>query len=298
MEPEAIIKPCRVIPLLILKLTMAVANIPWQTSLPTRSRTHPMWTSKQSGQNSKHLERFDPHELYRRLEKYKEEQARAHERRKAKVVNHKTPQEYQHVPQYAAADFVNTASRDWLENQTVHPLARHVSQSLRNNKSHHLKDGYTSHYVEQQDLASQKVKATADRNQFQRTQILQNAAESDENRGIFRPPQRDFESLFVLKKQRGKIADGIGPPGVAELDLIDEEPDHPVVSKSQLNYRPDDRHDWAQRDECAGHERHGFRNHILPVLRKTHIFGDSKGQSVDRPVRQKRLSLRFLSFSG
>ncbi|MCJ1476550.1 hypothetical protein MMC13_005216 [Lambiella insularis] len=287
----------------IALMNEGMANMIFQSSLPvlpSRSQTHPMWTAKQSSHKSKHPEPFDPQELYRRLEKHKEEQVRAHERRKAGAEKHKAPKEYRHVPQYAAADFVNTASVNWLESQTAHPLARHISRSKRIADPQPPKDGHVSRFVEQQDLASQKVQAIADRNQFQRTQVLQIAAEADDSRDLFRRPQRDFESFFASKSFKEKAVDDISSPAPAELDLMNEELDRLAVHKRQLIYQPDDRHDWAQRDECAGHEQRSLRDRILPILRKTRLLGDNKEQRVDLSARQKRFSLRksgFLSFS-
>ena len=259
-----------------------------------------MWSTKKAGQSSSHGEPFDPFELYRRLEKISNEQARAHNRRIAKAGKHETPQEYRHVPQYAAADFVNTASRKCYENETVHPLARLIGRAPKPVEPQLRADGLMSHYVEKQDRESQRMKAAADRNQFQRTQILQTAAEDDESRNIYKPPQRDFESIFTSKESKERIGDGIKSPLVADLDIIDEDTDCAVISRRPITYQPDDRHDWAQRDEATTHERRSFRDHILPVLRKTHLIGTSKHQQADDPTREKRLSQRksgFLSFS-
>ncbi|MCJ1381582.1 hypothetical protein MMC17_004693 [Xylographa soralifera] len=274
--------------------------LPCKTSIPARSRTHPMWSAKIPRQSSNHGEPFDPFELYRRLEKISNEQARAQERRLAKAEKHKTPQEYRHVPRYAAADFVNTASRDCYENQNVHPLARLIGRVSKPAESQLPTDGLMSHYVQKQDWDLQRMKAAADRNQFQRTQILQTAAESDESRDIYKPPQRDFESLFSSKQAGESFADGIKSPLVADLDMVDEGTNIHIVPKQPIIYQPDDRHDWTQRDETAAPTRRSFRDHILPVLRKTHFIGASKNQQTDDCIREKRLSQRrsgFLSVS-
>ncbi|MCJ1403394.1 hypothetical protein MMC11_006617 [Xylographa trunciseda] len=268
------------------------------TSIPTRSRTYPMWSAKKPRQTSKQGEPFDPFELYRRLEKISNDQARAHDRRLAKAEKHKIPQEYRHVPRYAAADFVNTASRNCYENPNVHPLARLVGRASKPAQSQLPTDGLMSHYVDKQDRELQKMKAAADRNQFQRTQILQTAAETDESRDIYKPPQRDFQSLFSSKQGRETPGDGIKSPFTADLDVVDEGIDVSVMPERPIVYQPDDRHDWAQRDETT--ERRSFRDHILPVLRKTHLIGTSKNQQADDSAREKRLSRRktsFLSFS-
>ncbi|MCJ1392427.1 hypothetical protein MMC18_005294 [Xylographa bjoerkii] len=274
--------------------------LPCKTVIPARSRTHPMWSAKKPSQSSKHGEPFDPFELYRRLEKISNDQARAHERLLAKAEKHKTPQEYRHVPRYAAADFVNTASRNCYENQNVHPLARLIGRAAKPAESQLPTDGLMSHYVEKQDWDLRRMKATAERNQFQRTQILQTAAELDESRDIYKPPQRDFESPFSSKQAREHSGDGIKSPLVADLDIVDEGADVPIVPKRLIVYQPDDRHDWAQRDQTLASERRSFKDHILPVLRKTHLIGASKNQQVDDSTREKRLSQQksgFLSFS-
>ncbi|MCJ1433149.1 hypothetical protein MMC27_002508 [Xylographa pallens] len=274
--------------------------LPCKTSVPARSRTHPMWSAKNPCQNSNHGEPFDPFELYRRLEKISNEQARAQERRLAKAEKRKTPQEYRHVPQYAAADFVNTASRNCYDIQDVHPLARLVGRASKPAESLLPTDGLMSHYVEKQDWDLQRMKAAAERNQFQRTQILQTAAESDESRDIYKPPQRDFESLFTSKQAGESFGEGIKSPLVTDLDMVNESTNIPIAPKRPIIYRPDDRHDWAQRDETAAPARRSFRDHILPVLRKTHFIGASKDQHADDSTQEKKSSQRrsgFLSFS-
>lgn len=259
-----------------------------------------MWAAKKPRQSSKHGEPFDPFELYRRLEKISNEQARAHERLLAKAEKHKTPQEYRHVPRYAAADFVNTASRNCYESQNMHPLARLIGRGSKPAESQLPTDGLMSHYVEKQDWDLQRMKATAERNQFQRTRILQTAAETDESREIYKPPQRDFESLFSSKQARECIGDGIKSPLVADLDMVEEGTDVSTVPKKPVVYQPDDRHDWAQRDETPASKSRSFRDHVLPVLRKTRLITNSKNQQADDSVQEKRLSQRksgFLSFS-
>ena len=258
-----------------------------------------MWSAKKPCQSSNQREHFDPFELYRRLEKISNEQARAHERRLAKAEKHKIPQEYRHVPRYAAADFVNTASRNCYDNQNLHPLARLVGRVSKHAESQLPTDGLMSHYVEKQDWDLQRMKAAAERNQFQRTQILQTAAENDESRDIYKPPQRDFKSLFSSKQKQENFGDGIKSPLVADLDVVDEGTSIPIVPKRPIIYQPDDRHDWAQRDETAAPVRRSFRDHILPVLRKTHLIGGSKNQADDsiREERQSQPRSGFLPFS-
>ncbi|MCJ1280762.1 hypothetical protein MMC26_000079 [Xylographa opegraphella] len=257
-----------------------------------------MWSAKKPCQGANHAEPFDPFELYRRLEKISNEQARAHERRLAKAEKHKTPHEYRHVPRYAAADFVNTASRNCYENQNVHPLARLVGRVSKPAESQLPTDGPMSHYVEQQDRNLQKMKTAAERNQFQRSQILQTAAESDESRDIYKPPQRDFESFFTSKQTREGFGDGIKSPLAADLETAEDGTNIPIVPRPII-YKPDDRHDWAQRDEIEAPSRRGFRDHILPVLRKTHLIGSSKNQTDDSIRERRQLQRRsgMLSFS-
>ena len=258
-----------------------------------------MWSAKKPTQSSGHGEPFDPFELYRRLEKISNDQARAHERRLAKAEKHKAPQEYRHIPRFAAADFVNTASRNCYENQNVHPLARLVGRVPKHAESRLPTDGLMSHFVEKQDWDLQRMKAAAERNQFQRTQILQTAAESDETRNIFKPPQRDFESLFSSKQTSESFRDGIKSPLVTDSDAVNESTSIPIVPKQPIIYKPDDRHDWAQGDESTTPTRRTFRDHILPALRKTHLMGGSKNHSHVSTAEKGQLQRRsgFLSFS-
>ena len=108
--------------------------------MPARSHTLPVWT-KGPNRNPKQPEPFDPHELYRRLEKYQQSLARTEERRKAKAakaVKQKPPQateKYRHVPQNAASQFVKTTAPEFVDaHQHFHPPSRLMLRSHRFSK--------------------------------------------------------------------------------------------------------------------------------------------------------------------
>ncbi|MCJ1408021.1 hypothetical protein MMC19_002094 [Ptychographa xylographoides] len=254
-----------------------------------------MRSSEKPGNKPKHGEPFDPDDLYRRLERYKESQARAHERRKAKAEKNKPPEQYHHTPQFAAADMLSTASPEWIENQHIHPLSR---LRIRQQKAVDPVDPKVmpiTQQVEQQDSAHQKMMAVAERNQFQRTRMMETAAEVDEDRDIRKPLQRRFEPISSHTNTRSKAGDGNKTPGFSDPESMDEGTGTPMISKRQVVFNPDDRHDWAQRDACAEPERRSF----MTMLRKTHLLGGNKGQQSETSLQEKRKSRRkssFLSF--
>ena len=247
--------------------------------------------------NARRPEPFDPHDLYRRLEKYQRELARAQESRKesrkAKAEKPMSPQQYRHVPQYAAADFVNTASPDRLEKQEIHPLSCAAMRMSKTQGTQPSKDAFISHYVEKQDLALQQMMTRADRNQFTRTPGLEAAAQADDERNLYKPPQRDFEPLVSSKEVRDKLGSkliyGALSPALEPVDEVAE----CYVAPRARPYRPEDRCDWAQRDDNVQPARRRFKYHILfPSLRKTQIPAGTKEPQLDTTAQDKKMLRR------
>ncbi|MCJ1251106.1 hypothetical protein MMC30_008337 [Trapelia coarctata] len=122
--------------------------VPVKFSMPARSNTHPVW-AKDPSRKPKHPEPFDPHELYRRLEKYQQSLVRTEERRKAKAAKTEkqkpppTPEKYRHVPKNAASQFVNTASPEFVDaHQRFHPLSRLMLRAPRPSEPQTLKTDF------------------------------------------------------------------------------------------------------------------------------------------------------------
>lgn len=199
--------------------TQPIAKDPYQFSMPARSNSHPVWT-KDPRKNPKQPEPFDPHDLYRRLEKHQKSLARAEERRKvkpakaAKAEKQKpppAPEKYRHVPKYAASQFVNTASPEFVDaHQHFHPLSRLMLRSPRLSEPQSPKTGFMT--------------------------------------------PRDLE-LGVPKKQREKL--GIATVDLSSIDEVKE--GSLAAEREAIAKHPNDkRNDWAQRDERLDSERRFF----------------------------------------
>lgn len=186
-------------------------------------------------------EPFDPEELYRRLERYSESEKRARERRRARAAE-KATGVYHHVPKFAASDFVKTATPELHDPHSVHPLSRPMVKGLKHGETHRKisssppKEAQFRQIIEERDLALQKMMAVADRNQFQQTKAMKEAAQIDKERSS-KLIQRDFETSFLSKKPSHKSeTDGI----VAGTDP--ERLVHHIENS-------DDRPDWEQCDQ-------------------------------------------------
>ena len=255
---------------------------------------------KDPGKSSRRPEHFDPDDLYRRLEKYQRELARAQEprkgSRKAKAEKPTSPQQYRHVPQFAAADFVNTASPECLEKQEIHPLSSAAIRSSKPRGARSSRDAPMSHYVEKQDLALQQMMARADRNQFTRSPGMEAVAERDNERNLYKPPQRDFEPLMSPQETRdkpgSKLIHGAQSPALEPLDEIAEE----YIAPMTRPLRPEDRCDWSQTDENVQPTRRRFKHHIFPSLRKTQVQVETKEPQLDASAQGKKPLRRRSTF--
>ncbi|MCJ1352201.1 MAG: hypothetical protein MMC33_002185 [Icmadophila ericetorum] len=208
---------------------------------PGRPSTYPPLRNPGiSSRTVKQGEPFDPEELYRRLERHCESEKRARERRRARAAE-KAAGIYHHVPKFAASDFVKTATPELYDRHSIHPLSRPVVKGRNNGDAHHTtscppRDAQFRQIVEERDLALQKMMAVADRNQFQQTKAMKDAAQMDNKRSS-RLIQRDFEISFLEKKSNDK----------GDVDAIAEgnEPERLVHYIENANDRPD----WEQTDQ-------------------------------------------------
>lgn len=124
-------------------------------------------------------------------------------------------------------------------------------------------------------MARLKLEATADRNQFQRTAALEEAAGADQKRNVNKPQQRDFEVLLDEE-----LPSNLSPPSGG--DCSEWDPSR-VVTNGPLRQthslpHPNDRHDWAQRDECEERDRHGLRDRTTPFSDVVRRLGGGKGR--------------------
>jgi len=105
------------------------------------------------------------------------------------------------------------------------------------------------------------------RNQFQWTHELEDAAEADMERELYKPPQRTFHSDFAHLTS-GHKRNSSRPLSTGDLFSEEEETQTPPPPKVKPKPGPvaKDRLDWAQRDEEA--EVTKKKERTSPFLRK------------------------------
>ena len=228
--------------------------------------------------------------MCRRLEKYRQEEQEARRRRRALARDKKgaVSLEYRHVPQCAAASFARTATPELRNKKEIHKLSRQVVQiqpsavdrrpSLGNN-------GPTiRRIVEEQEVARLKMEATADRNQFQRNPALEEAARADHGRDLNKPQQRDF--VVGLSGDLPSNLRSLSVGDISGWDPSKVERSAPPRHIYGLP-NPNDRNDWAQRDDCVQTDRHGLREIIVPFSEVVRRFGGGKERGGGGGVSRK-----------
>lgn len=247
--------------------------------MPTRSYTYPLQTRKKKNSVNK-SEAFDPEELCRRLEKYRQEEKEARRRRRAQVSDKKgEPAQYHHVPQCAAASFARTATPESLNKEEIHKLSRQVVRTHQPAVDPRAPTAKIRpsirRVVEGHEMARLKREALAERNQFQRTPLLEEAARADHTRNLNKPQQRDFENPLCEQLPTKHSPPNGGKPGEWDPHRMETN-----VPPSQAHRRPNanDRHDWAQRDECVDTGRQGLRDRMRPFSEAVRRLGGGKGR--------------------
>lgn len=249
---------------------------------PTRSMTHPIHDPAKppSKRHIKNGEPFDPEELTRRLTAYVTEQKLAQQRRRearaakeraaaAALVSSPTDGVYHHVPVAAAAAFQRTATPNIVTPETVHKLAAPVlkaalspnipdetfnSQAYPTRQKSTKRPTTSLQRTVMQDQAEVERERVRNRNQFQRTQgdLLDEAAEADELRDVYRLPQRTFVEFAHLRN--GGYVKGHSRP-LSTGDVFSDSEDTDTQSSGarlkSLKVKPsyDGRNDWAQKED-------------------------------------------------
>ncbi|KAI9820625.1 MAG: hypothetical protein M1827_004994 [Pycnora praestabilis] len=259
--------------------------------LPIRSRTYPLQESKTDGR-VKQGEPFDPEDLCRRLErhrlkKHEEQEERRRRRERAERFAVKGP--YHHTPQYAAVDFTRTTTQIPVAKKDVHKLSQTAVAHYLDNPEGKGPGGAVTvaQWVDAQESARRSLEDMAERNQFQRTKAMEGAASLDKERDINKTQKRKFDLHADLSKPLGRTSRD-RPLSTGDIDGAQIEDPHahvaPCEPRVRPNFHPNDRHDWAQRDESSD-KRHTLREHVLPLLKKTESVWQIKGKK-ERQCRQ------------
>jgi hypothetical protein len=245
--------------------------------------THPIHDPAKptSKRHIKNGEPFDPEELIRRLTAYVTEQKLAQQRRRearaakeraaaAALASSPTDAVYHHVPVAAAAAFQRTATPNIITPETTHKLAAPALKAALSptvpdegfgkevpvTRQKSTKRPATSLLQKTvlQDQAEVEKERVRNRNQFQRTQgdLLDEAAEVDELRDVYRLPQRTFRE-FAHLRSGGHGKGHSRPLSTGDIFSDSEDTDTPVSDArlKSLKVKPtfDGRNDWAQKED-------------------------------------------------
>jgi hypothetical protein len=242
--------------------------------------THPLREPKTSRtrQSKKQSEQIDPDELRRKLEAHLAEQKKQVEERRARARAKKEKESaYHHVPTVAAAAFERTTTPVFIgekekRRKYVHKLAqlalkRHAEETIRPTTS-----SFELRKTQAMDHARKQRDLIGDRNQFQRTRHLEDAAQFDKQRNLNKVPQRTFRADHLDLNQ---TAHSCRPLSTGDLNWEEDfEGSGPIFhtkpkAKALLIQTANDRQDWEQRDEVPVEVHRSVKERVSPFLRKT-----------------------------
>jgi len=244
--------------------------------------THPLRDVKKDGrrQRVKQGEAFDPEELSRRLNAHLAEQKiKAERRREARAAKAGLAQAdvvYHHVPAVAAAAFERTTTPD-IRRQS-HKLSSvgvksHLEKlSLDDARPEHPPTNLKQTLAMDQAILERQI--LLNRNQFQWSHELEEAAEADMEREIYKPPQRTFQTEFAHLTS-GHRRSNSRPLSTGDLWEKVEAQSQPPPPKSKSKPKPvpiaqiaKDRHDWVERDDETEITKKKDHSRTSPFLRK------------------------------
>lgn len=236
--------------------------------------THPLRDPKKDGrrQKVKQGEPFDPEELSRLLTAHLVEQKLKAERRRearaAKLALVQANGVYHHVPKVAAAAFERTTTPEVRRqvHSRVSPAVLLEKLSIEDPLPGQILNVHQNQAIDQQILERQIL---LNRNQFQWTHELEEAAEADMERDLYKPPQRTFQSEFAQLTGHRRSASrplSTGDMFVPHWENVESQLPPPPP---RLKPKPSaafavakDRHDWAEREETKKKDR------TTPFLKK------------------------------
>jgi hypothetical protein len=245
---------------------------------------HSFHDAKGNGKKQQHKkgEPFDPEELTRRLTAHLAEQKlKAKLRQDARAAKAAAQQSlvYHHVPKVAALAFARTTTPDTT--RQIHKLSQPV---LKQHLEHLSLDDYGVHQTCLQrtqalDYATVERDMLRNRNQFQWNHDMKEAAEVDLDRGVYKLPQRSFDSEYAhLKKGHEEGAQRT----LSTEDTFWEEDQSsapvPLVTKTSSKPIFDGRNDWAQQEEIDGNIGRMGKEKASPFLRKRDSIWILKGR--------------------
>lgn len=248
--------------------------------------THPLRDAKKPSSDRQRRiktgESFDPEELTRRLQAHLiSQKIKSEKRREARALKAAAQNSYHHVPATAALSFERTTTQ-------AKPMGKMVLMGKGGRGSGELERERDRGVVTllQKNVAMDQAMLDAhllrNRNQFQWTTEMEEAAEVDEERDIYKVPQRTFNGefghLIGSSHQHHQQHKKNVPRPLSTGDLFWEENDEgaspppttkqkKVVMKPQHEIVNEHRNDWAQRDDEV-ERRKKEKKDGSPFLRK------------------------------
>lgn len=227
-------------------------------------------TGRTGKRKPKHGQPFDPEDLTRRLTLVLEDQKVKAERRRAaraaRVASTHQDGMYRHVPTVAAAAFERTTTPDTL--RQVHKLARPAARAhfevlpTENPQPVHGTTALQKTQAVDQVMVEREMARS--RNQFQWSPEMEEAAEADQSRDLYRPPQRTF-TTHLLSGQ------GAARP-MSTGDILSEDDELSAITRSKTRtvvFDANDRNNWVQREDSSELESGSQkREWSAPFLRK------------------------------
>jgi hypothetical protein len=224
----------------------------------------------------KQSEQIDPDELRRRLEAHLAEQKKQAELRRAKA-NAKKESAYHHVPKVAAAAFERTATPVSMadkdgKKKSVHKLAQVALKHYVKENIRPTSGSFNLQRTLAMDQARKKRDLIGDRNQFQRTRILEDAAKLDKERNLGKVPQRTFGADKLDVPQTALCSRSLSNGDLNwEEDLDASDPLFHNEAKANILLIPiaNERQDWEQCDQIPVEVHRSVKERMSPFLRKT-----------------------------
>lgn len=218
------------------------------------------------------------------------EQKKQAELRRAKAIAKEKESTYHHVPKVAAAAFERTATPVLMgeketKKKSVHRLGHvalkhHVEENVRPTTS-----SFNLRRTLAMDHARKQRDLVGDRNQFQRTRHLEDAAKFDKERNLSKVPQRTFGADHLDVPQTALHCRPLSTGDLNwEEDLDARDPIfHNEPTAKALIQTAIDRQDWEQRDEAPVEVHRSVKERVSPFLRRTDSMWVLKGKKEPRP---------------
>jgi len=275
---------------------------------PSRSLTHPVHDPKGNKESKrrgkKQAEPLDPEELSRRLQAHIiQQKMRAEKRRasKAAAAAAEPKEVYHHVPQVAAAAFERTTTPEVM--RQAHRLSQPaIKTHLEPVNVDDLSPSQPQTALQkQQALDQERIQRDIlrARNQFQWNTEMEDAYHADVDRDLYKLPQRTFVDEFAyLRARKSELAMRRVSTGDVLWESGGESSPRPKprAKSKPILWEPNDRNDWAQRDQAE--RRPSVKEMVGPLLKKRDSVWMLKSKKEKRGSVEKDIEAHAVLVTG